>query len=121
MYSSTAWVVLGLSAICLAPVGTVQAQSLPRPQPSVLWVAPRRPSVEISGPLLREEPSSKQRGLLLGALIGGAVAGFLGNRVCRAYSATTADGCLGDTLWWAAGGAMLGGLIGATGSGGSDP
>jgi hypothetical protein len=104
----------------LAGAGQVTAQVSPRPQPSVLWAVPSPESLNVSGHVLRQAASPKERGLLIGALFGGVAAGFLGNRVCHAYSATASDACVGDTLWWAALGGMLGGLIGATGAGERD-
>ena len=65
-------------------------------------------------------PSPRQRGLLIGAIVGGLAAGILGNRVCHAYSATPGDSCIGDAFWWAVAGGMLGGLIGASAEAESD-
>jgi hypothetical protein len=97
----------------LAGAAQAHAQSLAGPRPSVLWAAPSSPGL---APLSLPElaASSKTKGLLIGAIIGGAAAGFLGNRVCHAYGAKPGEGCLGQTLWWAALGGMLGGLIGAS-------
>ena len=120
MRSSAALRVLSVTAILLTYGLELRAQGITAPHPSLLWAAPSSRAAAGSGRALGAGPSPKERGFLLGALIGGVVTGFLGNRICRAYSATTPDACLGDTLWWAAGGAMLGGLIGATGSGNQD-
>lgn len=90
-----------------------EGQSVPRPHPSSLWS--RTATVLGASDTLRQQvPSSKdkERGLLVGGLIGGVGAGILGNRVCHAYSAT--GDCTGQTLWWATLGGLLGGLIGAT-------
>jgi hypothetical protein len=120
MYSSRAWLVFPTTVIFIASAGQAEAQSFTKPQSSVLWAVPSIPDLGASGAVPQRAASSKGRGLLIGAIIGGVAAGFFGNRMCHAYSATAADACVGDTLWWAAVGGMLGGLIGATGSGESD-
>ena len=113
--------ILGIAGMLAGAAAQVEAQTLSPPHASALWMVPATreipPSARVS-----QSASSKGHGLLLGAVIGGLAAGFLGNRVCHAYGTTVADGCAGETLWWAAVGGMLGGLIGATaGSESSSP
>jgi len=123
VYSPATWRLLA-AVSALAAGGKVEAQSLGGPRPSVLWAAP---SMMNAGPTAgvpaADVPArgamSRSRGLAIGAVIGGLVAGFLGHRMCQAYSA--ADDCVGTALWWGAIGGMLGGLIGATAAGESEP
>ena len=108
-------VVLGCSLAALGLWRPAEAQSITR-RPSMLWqpAAPMRQAPTYVRPA---DGSAKERGLLIGGVIGGVAAGILGNRICRAYGTT--GGCTGQTLWWAAAGGLLGGLIGATGAGDS--
>lgn len=120
MYFIQGWSLLATIGLLFAHPVLGEAQALARPQPSALWAAPPTHNYGASASVGGRSPSAKQRGFLIGAIIGGVAAGFLGNKACRAFSAYTSDGCVGDTLWWATIGGMLGGLIGATGSGESD-
>ena len=106
----------GMLALFLLPAafGRTAAQSVAAPQPSALWV---RPAMD-SRPVHAGSMSPKERGLLIGATIGGLVSGVLGHAACRAYSSS--DGCAGETVWWAVMGGMLGGLIGASGARGAE-
>jgi hypothetical protein len=123
VYCPATWRLLA-AVTALAAGGKAEAQSFGGPRPSVLWAAP---SMMNAGPAagvpVVDVPAggamSRSRGLAIGAVIGGLVAGFLGHRMCQAYSA--AGDCVGTALWWGAIGGMLGGLIGATAAGESEP
>ena len=114
---------LALGAVLGGCPGVLLAQStssaILRPAASVLWRGSPLQQAAIPSGAGPVASTRKERGLFIGAFVGGVAAGVLGNRVCRAYRAT--GGCTGDTLWWTTIGALLGGLIGATGARGEDP
>lgn len=102
-----------LPILCFLLFGSpppVTAQAAIRPAPSVLWAAARQ---DARGAHLEQARSvSRGEGFAIGATIGGLAAGFLGYRMCVAYSAL--GDCWGTALWWAVIGGGLGGLIGAS-------
>ena len=112
------WLVVLFCA--LGAPGEAGAQAAPGPRASRLWLVPDAGRTEGAAHIQRSEGSHKERGLLIGALVGGVGAALLGNQVCHAYGSSSTDGCAGTTLWWAALGGMLGGLIGAAGGGEPD-
>jgi hypothetical protein len=76
----------------------------------VLWAAGRQ---DAPGAHLEHARSvTRGEGFAIGATVGGVAAGFLGYRMCLAYSAP--GDCWGTALWWAVLGGGLGGLIGAS-------
>ena len=106
--------VLAALVLLTAPQGAAAAQAFPGPQPSLLWATAPLADPAPSDDAAARSAMSRSTGLQAGALVGGLAAGFLGYRVCQAYSAV--GDCTGDALWWAVLGAMLGGLIGASGA-----
>ena len=112
MQTPVAWRRFITAALLLASALPSHAQAGPRP--SILWAAARRSEVHSAG-TVRLASTSRTDGLAIGAVVGGLVAGFLGHRMCQAYSAL--GDCWGQTLWWGAIGGMLGGLTGATAAG----
>jgi hypothetical protein len=100
-------------ALCLLRFGgspPVAAQVALRPAPSVLWAAA---PYDAHGSDMADFTSvSRGEGFAIGAAIGGLAGGFLGYRMCLAYSAL--GDCWGTALWWAVIGGGLGGLIGAS-------
>ena len=119
MSTLRSWYLAGVVSLLLAGAARpAAAQMLWGPHASPVWAAAvHRDRTAPAPPAARV--ASRTHGLAVGAVIGGLAAGFLGHRMCQAYSAT--GDCWGQALWWGAIGGMLGGLIGASAAGNDDP
>ena len=83
------WIALALS---IASAGSLHAQAIAGPHPSTVW---QRPAAKLSSNPARvkgRDLSPKTRGLLIGAVIGGLAAGFLGNRLCHEIGSSGSGG-----------------------------
>lgn len=99
---------VSFGALTLSGRGAM-AQTVVRPQASVLWVAAPDPPHTGGTRAARSAPA---RSALIGGLLGAAVGGIAGYAFCRRYSSTPGDPCTRTTLSWGALGGALGLLIG---------
>lgn len=99
-----------LSCALIAVPRAVQAQGVVRPHASTLWAA----AAGRAAPNTMSVQSQQSRGAIIGGVLGAALGGLFGHAICRKFGSSSADRCLGDTMWWAVIGGGLGLLIGSS-------